>query len=214
MAETYYYIHLNGQQHGPFPQNLLIINGMTPQTLVWREGMATWAKAETLPELQHLFLQRNEETRQYDRQRSTRRQPMDEEQYQNQESGRRTPPQDDQTQWTNTQQPYGNGFGQGGNPNQYGYGPGQGGYPQRGYYPEGWSNCKNMAIIGIVLGLFSCLGLIFGIVALTKANEANKLLNMGNYPAAQQANNSARTWAIVSLIVDGLAILIFLFGSM
>lgn len=46
-----YFISVNGQQQGPFEEYELMSQGLTPSTLVWKEGMASWAPASTLPEL-------------------------------------------------------------------------------------------------------------------------------------------------------------------
>lgn len=50
-----YYMAKNGQQSGPFEENELMINGLTPDTLVWHEGMAQWLPASQLPELASLL---------------------------------------------------------------------------------------------------------------------------------------------------------------
>ena len=54
-----YYAALGGRQAGPFNFSALqqhIQSGeLTPQTLVWREGMSTWIAAEQVPELKSLF---------------------------------------------------------------------------------------------------------------------------------------------------------------
>ena len=42
-------------QKGPFPIDQLISQGLKRDTLVWREGMGQWQKAETVPELAVLF---------------------------------------------------------------------------------------------------------------------------------------------------------------
>lgn len=34
-----YYMHINGQQVGPFDESLLMLNGLTPTTPVWADGM-------------------------------------------------------------------------------------------------------------------------------------------------------------------------------
>lgn len=55
MEEAIYYIHINGRQRGPFTLNQLLSEGLTPETMVWRNGMPNWGKASTIPELQILF---------------------------------------------------------------------------------------------------------------------------------------------------------------
>ncbi len=54
-----FYAVINGQQAGPYDLNTLktlIVQGqITKQTLVWRQGMATWETAEKVVELQSIF---------------------------------------------------------------------------------------------------------------------------------------------------------------
>jgi len=46
-----YYIAKNKQRFGPFPEEQLLQNGLTPNTLVWCKGMKKWTKAREVPEL-------------------------------------------------------------------------------------------------------------------------------------------------------------------
>ena len=59
MPTQQWFVAIGGQQAGPFTGQqlpLLVQNGqLTPQTLVWRQGLAQWAAAQTLPELAPLF---------------------------------------------------------------------------------------------------------------------------------------------------------------
>ena len=55
MEEDIYYIHINGEQRGPFEKDLLLAEGMAPDTMVWRPGLEEWVEATKLPELSHLF---------------------------------------------------------------------------------------------------------------------------------------------------------------
>jgi TM2 domain-containing membrane protein YozV len=50
-----YYLAINGQQRGPFPRERLSQEGMTPDSLVWTEGMAQWQPAASVAELVELF---------------------------------------------------------------------------------------------------------------------------------------------------------------
>ncbi len=60
MPNVQYFVSIGGQQAGPFssaqlPQ--LVQNGnLTPQTYVWKQGMAQWDVAANLPELAPLFM--------------------------------------------------------------------------------------------------------------------------------------------------------------
>ena len=59
MPTLQYYVGVNGQQAGPFtvPQlTQLVQNGqLTPQSLVWKQGMAGWEQAGSVAELSSLF---------------------------------------------------------------------------------------------------------------------------------------------------------------
>ena len=50
-----YYIAENGQQAGPFEPNELLLHGLTVNSLVWCEGMASWTSASQVPELMVLL---------------------------------------------------------------------------------------------------------------------------------------------------------------
>ncbi|MCC6951900.1 MAG: SPFH domain-containing protein [Phycisphaerales bacterium] len=53
-----YFIAVNGQQAGPFEPALLrtkVGGELTPDTLVWKQGMAQWTPAKDVPELAALF---------------------------------------------------------------------------------------------------------------------------------------------------------------
>lgn len=50
-----YFIHINGQQLGPFEENELIAQNITPSTMVWSEGMESWMPAGQVAGLSHLF---------------------------------------------------------------------------------------------------------------------------------------------------------------
>ena len=46
-----YFIALDGQQQGPFPAHELPSRGMSPESMVWCEGMGDWQRAEQVAEL-------------------------------------------------------------------------------------------------------------------------------------------------------------------
>lgn len=56
---TSYYIVVNGQQQGPYDSNTIVgyINNksITPDTLMWKQGMSSWAQASTFGEFASLF---------------------------------------------------------------------------------------------------------------------------------------------------------------
>lgn len=69
----------------------------------------------------------------------------------------------------------------------------------------------SMAIVATVLGIFSCIGLILGIIAITQVNQATRAWDTGQYDNAQRAASTARTLSIIALVVDGLGLLINVF---
>lgn len=50
-----YYIIIDNTQHGPFSKEELRLRNISPDTMVWHEGMADWATASSVPELSDLF---------------------------------------------------------------------------------------------------------------------------------------------------------------
>ena len=54
-GQATYYIAVGGQQSGPHPMSELPQRGLTPETLVWKQGMAAWTPASQVDELSSLF---------------------------------------------------------------------------------------------------------------------------------------------------------------
>jgi len=52
----FYLINGAGEQSGPYNVSDLKANGLTKDTLVWKEGMTDWLKAGDIPELKELFI--------------------------------------------------------------------------------------------------------------------------------------------------------------
>ena len=50
-----YYFVDNNKSKGPFPKEKLLENGLTPKSLVWREGLSDWVEADTIEDLRDLF---------------------------------------------------------------------------------------------------------------------------------------------------------------
>lgn len=50
-----FFIIQNGQQLGPVPKEQLRNYGLTPNTMVWTEGMLSWAPAYSVPELSDIL---------------------------------------------------------------------------------------------------------------------------------------------------------------
>ena len=53
--EQYFYLDVNKVQQGPVDGSQLVKFGVTPTTLVWKQGMAQWTPAGQVPELAAIF---------------------------------------------------------------------------------------------------------------------------------------------------------------
>ncbi|MDE7159327.1 MAG: GYF domain-containing protein [Muribaculaceae bacterium] len=70
-------------------------------------------------------------------------------------------------------------------------------------------NWMTWAIVGTVFGfLFSCIGVIFGIIAINKAGMANRMFAEGYEVEGIHANATAKTMTIISLVLAGIGLLI------
>lgn len=191
-----YFVIINGAQSGPYPKDQLPYVGVKSDTFVWRQGLPDWVKAESLPELSDIFMSdsafggyaRPEE-------------PLNPYAGQN-PYGQRTPygqpqygqPQYGQPQYGNRPDPY----------NIYGRSP----------EPIPHTNWLTWAIIGAVFGaLFSCIGMIFGIIGITKAQKANKYYAEGFQQEGDTNNASARTMTIIALVLGGIGFLLTVTGA-
>lgn len=97
------------------------------------------------------------------------------------------------------QQPYGAG-------QQYGaarpFGSGQ----PYGQLPQGVTNWMPWAIVATIGGLFSCIGMILGIIAIVQANKANNAYRMGATMQGDSANSSAKVLTIIAIALDVIGI--------
>ena len=180
-----YYIHINGQQAGPFPKEKLIEVGMTPDSMVWRSDMPNWVEARTLPELMDLM--NPPQPRPFSAQPPYVSNP--------QYNSGGYPPQ------APYQPPYNGGYG----PNN-GYNPGPR-YP--GTYPPGWKNWLAWAIIGTVITAIPSygIGFITGIIAIIFSALANSEAKRGEWDSAQSKNTVAKVLTIITLILALLIVL-------
>lgn len=194
-----YYLIINEQQRGPFAKEDLLAQGLTPSTMVWREGMADWAPATEVTELQELFYQQPAQPQSRQTQCAQPGQPP-QQPYQQPQQGYQQP----------YQQPYQKqGYQQQGYQQQQYPQPPQ--PPQQPQYPQYQAQPTNWlpwAIVATVLGLCSCIGLVLGIIAITRANSANKFYQIGDTVSGNAANSSARTLTIIALAFDGIGLLV------
>lgn len=187
---TEYFIIIDGQQKGPYPREVLRMQGMTPNTYVWRQGMQGWVEAKDLPELTDLLQD-------------------------NMNHGEAPPAQTQepvQPQQPYGQQPYGQQYGQNYG-QQYGQNYGQPNYGQQYQQNHGYNNVPHTnwmpwAIVATVLNLAcSCIGLVFGIIGIVQANKANSFYAMGMIQDAESANSTAKTMTIISYCLAGLGVI-------
>lgn len=76
--------------------------------------------------------------------------------------------------------------------------------PGYGNPPVNW---KTLAIIATVVGLlFSCIGGIVGIFAITNASKAEKAMRYGDNITAQNAWSTCKTLCIVSFVLTGIGL--------
>ena len=226
---TMYFIISEGQQAGPFPKEHLKARGVEKDTYVWREGLEGWVPASELPELQDIF----EETiiqavpqQPYGQPQQPYGQPQ--QPYGQPQQPYRQPQQpygQPQQPYGQPQQPYGQPQQPYGQPQQpYGqpqqpYGQPQPPYGQPQPYgnPVPHTNWMPWAIVGTIVGaLFSCIGMIFGIIGIVKANNANKAYAVGDETGGDMNNSSAKTMTIIALVLAGIGLIVNLvwFGSL
>lgn len=206
-----YYIVVSGQQVGPLSFEELRLQNLTPESLVWREGLTEWVTASTLPELSPLFIVTPppSESQVYPEQPvapAYPEQPTYPQQTAAPQYGAPQQPQygaPQQPQYTAPQQPQ-YGAPQGYPPyNQYGqplqpFGP-MNEIPHTNYMP--W------AIILTILCSCSCVGLVLGIISIVNANKANDFYRMGNAVAGESANKTAKTLIIINAVLLILSII-------
>ncbi len=75
--------------------------------------------------------------------------------------------------------------------------------------PVKHTNWLPWAVVGTVFGaLFSCIGMIFGIIGITNAQKANKFYAEGFRDNGDRSNSSARTMTIIALVLGGVGLII------
>lgn len=80
--------------------------------------------------------------------------------------------------------------------------------------PVPHTNWLPWAIVGTVFGaLFSCIGMIFGIIGITNAQKANKYYAEGFQQNGDTSNSSARTMTIIALVLGGVGFLLTVTGA-
>lgn len=215
---TDYYVIVDGVQRGPMGMRELSALPLKEDMLVWRAGMADWKPAGSLEELAMLFV------------KPAAASPADDVVWYAMLNGRQTGPLPLETlvamgltastpvwrpgmaDWTEASRvPEVMSRLAGSVPPPH-YGdwarqapqtPWQQGAP--GQVPFNW---LPWAIVATVAGfLTSCIGAVFGIIAIINANKANTLYSAGQQARADQANSTAKTMTVLGLIFAGLGLI-------
>lgn len=181
-----YYMVVDEQSTGPFSLDEITLHPkLTPETLVWKPGIENWMPAKTFPELDVAFRHSQPQT------------PPD---YHQQN---REPHHSDYNRFADNPQYSSNHTYH----NNHRYYERNDRY-QNGYRPGFRTNWLPWAIVATVVGFFtSCIGAIFGIIAIVQANKANTLYAQGYDREADAANSNARIMTIIGLILAGLGII-------
>jgi len=89
-------------------------------------------------------------------------------------------------------------------------------YPPQGSGGYGGAPPKNnmgISIVSLVIGLSGCvLFAIPGIMAVVQAGKVNSLAQQGQHGAAVEAADKARRYAIIGLVISGIAIVVGIIG--
>lgn len=182
-----YFVIINGAQAGPFPKNQLMTVGLQPDSFVWRQGLPDWVRAESLPELADIFM--NDSA-----------------------FGGYARPEEPVNPYAG-QYPYGQRPPYGGQQPPYSQHPDPYSVYGRNPQPIQHTNWLPWAIVGTIFGaLFSCIGMIFGIIGITKANAANRFYNEGFEENGNMSNSSARTMTIIALVLGGIGFMLTVTG--
>lgn len=232
MQTEYYYI-TDGKSQGPYNKEALKVLGVDGETLVWRAGLPDWVKASDLDELKYLFA---------DNSAFGTYAEMPSDPYFAMIGGERVGPfsieglierglKRDTPVWKNGMSDWMPASSRSdimevldrrcGVPPYNPYGGAAYGMPPRvpaDPYGAGrnvkHSEWLTWAIVGTVIGfLFSCIGVIFGIIGIVQANKANNFYAQGNNVGGDMADSSAKTMTVISLVLGGLGfVTLSLFG--
>ncbi|MDE6532265.1 MAG: DUF4339 domain-containing protein [Muribaculaceae bacterium] len=233
-----YFIIINNQQVGPFSKEELASKNITPEMLVWRQGMTDWKKAAEIPELADILSSNygypnfgnNNDSRWFAMIDGVQRGPDTVANLIAMGLTPKTPVwKNGMPDWTeasnipeimsqfmHTQAPPNQGYNTGYNPNT-GYN-GNNGYNSynnyNAYNNPGYNNVNPnpnsmppfnwmpWAIAATIVGfLFSCIGAIFGIIAIINANKANTFFAQGHDIFGNQANNTAKIMTIIAFVL-------------
>ncbi|MDE5705561.1 CD225/dispanin family protein [Muribaculum sp.] len=207
-----YYIIENEAPVGPFDVAELVARGLRPTDLVWAEGMADWAAAESVEEVR-MALYGPKNNIEVSQPSATVQSgafpppaphaPQPQPEYQQPQAAYQQQYQQPQYQQPQYQQPQ---------YQQPQYQQPQ--YQQPQYQQQGQQPYQqpilppdNYLAWAVVVTILCCVP--FGIVAIIKAASVNGLWNTGNYDKAYEASASAKKWIIITVIVGIVSQLLY-----
>ncbi len=225
--DTEYYIISKGERRGPYSIESIRQMGISPDTMVWRQGMADWEPASKVTELADMFppsetpFSNSTDARWYAMIDGQRIGPFDTHNMAAQGINDNTPVwRQGMTDWAPAHtcpelmnainarraseppkvpefNPY--RYAAGGNYDSINNGTG---------YPTSYFNWMPWAVAATVAAfLFSCIGVVFGIIGIVQANKANEAYASSNYAVGDQANSTARTMTLVAMVFAGVGLI-------
>lgn len=201
-----YYVILNGESTGPYEEAQLQTMGLKRDTMVWREGMQQWQRADSLQELSYLF-GGNNPAGGYNQGGYNPAGGYNQGGY---NQGGYNPAGYNQGGYN--QGGYNQGGYNPGNYNQGGYNP-TGGYNQGGYNPGGYNTGgrppmpESYLVWAILATILCCVPL--GIVSIVNAAGVSSAYNAGDYDLAVKKSENAKKWAIISAVCGIVASILY-----
>lgn len=233
---TQYFIIIDGQQQGPYPKEILRIQGMTPETLVWREGLESWVPASSVPELAEILADDSAFSTYARPEEAVQPQPAQEQPAQEQPAQEQPqqPLYYDRQQPQPQQQYYGRQQPCNGQPRQQYYGQQQpcNGQPQQQYYgqqqqyygqqpqyygqpgsfPTPHTNWMPWAIVSLCINFVigNVISVVLAIFGIVYANKANNFYQIHQDEQGHVANSSAKSLTIISYVVMLLGLILII----
>lgn len=194
-----YYIVLNGVKEGPFALADLKSKGVTETTLVWKNGLTDWVKANTLPEVMEAITPKPAPQ---PIPAAPQPQPQTASPYQ-----RPSQPTAAQPTAAPQPQPAPQTYSQPAQPRPAAFNT----QSQQAVepMPEDYTQ-KN--IIAAIVGFLCCgvIGAIFAVIGFINGNDVKKYYNLGQYDLAAKKAAEAKKWFKISIIVDAILGVLFI----
>lgn len=196
-----FWIIIDQRHAGPFSLEQLREQGITPDRLVWHDGLTDWTPARDIPALAELFAPEPEPVATADP-----CPPAPDEQFHY--GGNYGPQQPPQPPYEAPGQPYGQQppYGQQQPPYNQPYGPQHPQYaPGQQPYNGGVPPCPPTYLVWAIIATVCCCTPL-GIVAIIYAANIKNAYYRGDYMKAQRNSSRAQAWIIAAIVLGILAI--------